>query len=362
MLSEYDMSTADPPFNPLDPGHIRDPYPRLRDIAAVTTPMPGFRVVSSDAGARAVLRDTATFSSRANNTATENELEKTPALSQLDPPDHTRIRSLIQAQFTPRALSGLEPALRAHAHAHIDGLRDLVADFTEPLPALALAEFLGLPAELIRLWVSRFATLVGYESSPGWREFCEVIDAVTLRRFPELAVPDKRMLVHFLVVAGVRNVTHLLGNLLHRLLITQMWPLPADRIAAAVEESLRHEPPALWSMRTAMRPCAVDGVPIAAGERVFVLTAAANRDRARWPDPSDFRLDRPAAPAHLSFGAGPHACLGAAFTRLQAGIYVEVLADRTPELRLAEGTTYRPTGDLMSRGPATLPVRRSPCP
>lgn len=355
--------TPDPPFNPIDPGHIRDPYPRLHGIPAVTTPMPGFRVIASDSAARRVLRDPDTFSSSANNTAAQDKSEKTPALSQLDPPEHTRLRSHIGSAFSPRTLNDLAPALRVHADKQIDhGLHDLVADYTQPLPVLALAEFLQLPAESITRWVSRFASLVGYHDSPGWREFCAEIDGTTLPRFPDLSIPDKRMLVHFLVVAGVRNVTFLLGNLLHRLFVERLWPLPTDKIDAAIEESLRHEPPALWSMRTATRPAVIDGVPIAAGERVFVLTAAANRDPARWADPDDFRLQRPGANAHLSFGHGPHACLGSAFTRLQVHTYIDVLAQRAPTLRPAADTTYRPTGDLMSRGPATLPVRSDTCP
>ncbi|WP_067463330.1 cytochrome P450 [Nocardia amamiensis] len=348
-------------FNPLDPQHIRDPYPLLTGMPPVTQPLPGFHVVVSDADARAVLRDSATFSSRANNTAVDTAC-KTLALSQLDPPEHTQLRQIVQAQFTPRALADLEPALTTHARTHAAHVRDLVRDFTAPLPALALAEFLELPGDLVQRWVSQFGTLVGYEAAPGWPEFCAVIDGVNLRRFPDLSIPQRRMLVHFLVVAGVRNVTHLLGNLLHRLLVTDSWPLAPEHIDAAVEESLRHEPPALWSMRTATRPCTVGGVAVAAGERIFIVTAGANRDSARWPTPEQFQLDRPGAAGHLSFGAGPHACLGAALTRLQARIYLRVLAESAPDLHLPHDFTYQPTGDLMSRGPATLPIRRTPCP
>lgn len=348
-------------FNPLNPQHIRDPYPHLTGLPAITQPMPGFHVVASDDAARRVLRDAATFSSRANNTAVDTD-GKTLALSQLDPPDHTRLRRKIQAQFTSRALADLEPALEDHARTHAGHVHDLVRDFTEPLPALALAEFLQLPGDLVRQWVSQFATLVGYESSPGWARFRAVVDDLTLPRFPDLSIPEKRMLVHFLVVAGVRNVTYFLGNLLHRLLVSGRWPIDPDRIDAAVEESLRHEPPALWSMRTATRPCSVGGTPVAAGERLFVIAAAANRDPARWPEPGEFRPDRAGAGRHLSFGIGPHACLGAVFTRLQARTNLRVLAEVAPDLALPQDFSYRPTGDLMSRGPATLPVRRSSCP
>ncbi|MCZ4556789.1 cytochrome P450 [Rhodococcus maanshanensis] len=323
--------------------------------------MPGFRVVVSDAEARAVLRDAYTFSSSDNNT-TGRSSAKTPALSQLDPPEHTRLRRLVAAQFTPRELARLEPALAAHARAHAETVGDLVRDFTEPLPALALAEFLELPSDLVLRWVTQFASLVGYETSPGWPEFCDTVDGLALSRFPGLATPERRMLVHFLVVAGVRNVTHLLGNLLHRLLVSDMWPIAPELVDGVVEESLRHEPPALWSMRTATRPCTVGGVSVAAGERILIVAAGANRDPDRWPAPGDFRPDRPSATGHLSFGTGPHACLGAAFARLQARIYLGVLAESAPDLRPAEGFTYQPAGDLMSRGPAALPIRRQPCP
>ncbi|MBF6241074.1 cytochrome P450 [Nocardia otitidiscaviarum] len=359
-----DTSTGDAVFNPLDSRHIRDPYPLLRDHPPVACPFAGFRVVVSDAVSRTVLRDATSFSSQANNTvaAQATAPEKVPALSQLDAPEHTRLRALIRGQFTAKALADLEPVLAAHARAHAATAEDLVTDFAAPLPALALAEFLELPSDLVRRWVSEFTTLVGYETAPGWSDFRDQVDGLRLRRFPDLTAPERRMLVHFLVVAGVRNVTHLIGNLLHRLLISRMWPLPAEHLGAAVEESLRHEPPALWSMRTATRPCPVGDTPVAAGERIFVVTAGANRDPRRWPDPDEFRLHRPGAAGHLSFGTGPHACLGATFTRLQAQIYLRVLAETAPRLRLADGFSYRSTGDLMSRGPATLPVRRLPCP
>ncbi|SMC73705.1 cytochrome P450 [Kibdelosporangium aridum] len=347
-------------FNPLDPRHTDDPYPRLAELLGqcpVSRPFPGAKVIVRDADARQVLRDASTFSSRANNTGVtygEDQL----ALSQLDDPYHGQLRAKVQSAFTPRAVAPLEPVLREHAVKLVSSFgadTDLVRDFTEPFPAMALASFLGIEHSLVRQWVGQFATLVGYHAAPGWPEFRGTVDGmIAENRFPQftgLSPIEIRTLVYFLVVAGVRNVTWFLGNLIHRLLADGLWPLDSSEVA--IEESLRHEPPALWSMRTATRRCEVGGVQIEAGERVFVVAAAANRDPARWPEPDSFRLDRSSGRGHLAFGFGPHGCLGAALTRLQARVALDVL----PDLELVPGFTYRRTGDLISRGPASLPVR-----
>ena len=161
--------------------------------------------------------------------------------------------------------------------------------------------------------------------------------------------------LHFLIVAGVPNLRHALGNLVLRLLSEDHWR--AEGLADAIEESLRLDPPALWQMRTASRDITVGGTPVRAGERVVAVVASANRDPARWgEDANAFRPDRPGLRAHLAFGKGPHACLGASLTRLQLRVAAEVLIGRHPKLRLAPGFRFRRAGDFMSRGPAALPV------
>jgi cytochrome P450 len=244
-----------------------------------------------------------------------------------------------------------------------DGVVDLVAEFTAPLPRAVLAAFCGVAeadaAEYDR-WAAAFTDLLGHRARPEWpafeawaREACggPALGGV----LGQLDETEAVTFLHFLIVAGVPNLRHALGNLVIRLLREDHWR--ADGLPEAIEESLRLDPPALWQMRTATCDLVLADTPIRAGERVVAVVASANRDPARWGEDADaFRPGRPGLRAHLAFGKGPHACLGASLTRLQLRLAAEVLIDRFPGLRLAPGFRFRRAGDFMSRGPAALPV------
>jgi cytochrome P450 len=375
-------------FHPLDPRHADDPFGPVAEMhrnGSIASPMPRCRVVAGDADVRAVLRNPAAFSSHATTGETDRP-DAELALSQLDPPAHTRVRRAVSDAFAPRAVSRAESQVREHARRAaaavwrgIDGGRavDLVREVTDPLPIEVLADFLGLAGadrERLTGWVGEFTSLVGPRPEPAWPEFCERVDDwVRARRLASrtredlldalahgpLSDVEIRAFVHFLVVAGVRNVGFALGNALYRLLFDGRWGTVCtdpSSIAAVIEESLRLDPPVLWSMRTTTGPTTLGGTHVDAGERIFALAVGANLDPNRWEEPTAFRPDRPALRSHVAFGHGPHACLGAGLTRLQLRVALEELALAAPDMALAPGFRLRKAGDLMARGPATLPV------
>jgi cytochrome P450 len=166
-------------------------------------------------------------------------------------------------------------------------------------------------------------------------------------------------LLLLLLVGGNETTTSLIGNLVRRLLDLGLWEqVAADEAAwdAAIEESLRFDPPVLGLFRTAKGDQCLHGVDIADGAKVHGLYAAANRDPAVWRDPEAFRLDRTADEArqHLSFGVGIWFCPGAALARLEARTALQLLAERLPGLRVDAPPTR--TGSFMMWGLSTLPV------
>jgi cytochrome P450 len=150
-----------------------------------------------------------------------------------------------------------------------------------------------------------------------------------------------------MLVGGIETTNHLIGNCVWRLLEDRSrWEaVMADQdrlIPVAIEESLRFDPPGLGLWRTTLREIELQGRMIPAHAKVQMAYAAANRDPRVFPDPDSFRLDRPMAEMrrHLSFGAGPHTCVGQYLARLEAQLTLKALFERLPSLRLA-GETER---------------------
>lgn len=372
-------------FNPMDPRHLADAPARfaaLRHHEPVSAPLRGMRLVVRDDDVRAVLRDPSAFSSRANNTGADLR-DADLALSQHDPPQHTRLRRALTPMFSTGAVGAVEPALRRYVGTLVEALpatgpAELVAALAAPVPVRALAEFLGLDAPEraeFGAWCERFRTLVGREADPMWPRFGAALDGMVARRrgpgapglLGALAADggplhdaEIHTLVHFLVVAGISNPRLFLGNMLMRMAEDPVrldeMARAADGPRAAVEESLRLDGPVVWQMRTCPAGAVVGGAAVAPGERVAVALASANRDERRWAEPDAFRLARPGAAGHVAFGHGPHLCLGAALTRLQGRVLLEELARRRVTFRVAPDFRMRRAGDLMSSGPAELPV------
>jgi len=385
-------------YNPFDPTQTEDPYPiwaELRAHAPLTQPSPGLYVAVHHEDVRAILSDAQLWSSRLNNTAVplSEETNRMLALSQLDAPEHDRQRTSVAPAFAGAAIAELTPVIRRLAEGlaerlqeriEAQGQADFVQVFARPLARAVLAAFEGVRCAdeaLFFRWTQSFSDLLGYRNHPEWSRFQAWAQAVVKRPqallqpdaplssrlfLPRAAAKDSVAMhddelitfLYFLVVAGVANVRHALGNLMWRLTAGQ--PL-AQTVAGAdlgllVEESLRLDPPALWQMRTAKRPTQLAGQEIAAGARVIAVTASANRDERYWQRPNEFWPERPGLRSHLTFGRGLHGCLGAGLTRLQLRTALEVLLERSPDLIQVPDARYRKAGDLMSRGPAELSV------
>ena len=165
-------------------------------------------------------------------------------------------------------------------------------------------------------------------------------------------------------IAGSLSATYLLGNLLYRLVteraeFTEVLRSRPDLIPMAVEESLRYEPPVLFLFRTAKDDVEIAGCPVHKGERVIVGIASANRDERVYEDAGVFRLDRDKLPDdNLSFGDGPHLCLGNHLTRMVGKVVLEEVLDRfgPGELRLAAGYEKHLVPMFLEYGPETIEV------
>ena len=160
-------------------------------------------------------------------------------------------------------------------------------------------------------------------------------------------------------MAGTETTTCLIANLLHELMVDRSRWERVKRdpglIANAVEESLRRDTPLQSTMRTPQQSTEITGCPVRHGEQLVLHLQSANWDETEGgPDAAEFDLHRPMATAHLAFGKGTHACLGAPMARMETRVLLEELLDRFRALDLAEGYRWTPTLELVMRRPASL--------
>jgi cytochrome P450 len=310
-----------------------------------------------------------------------------------DPPDHTRLRRLLQPYFTPAAVERLRPRIAAITEELTGGLAErgraeIVAELAYPLPVRVIAELIGLPVEGSTLLVecSRAWQAVDVlTTDETWQQAGDAIDAAReylaglvaeRRRSPREdlvsvliggrdsgAVADEDELlanIMFLFVAGAgfQTTTGLIGSALHLLLrhpdqraaLVAEW----DGLPGAVEEALRYEPPVQTTNRIAREDVVLDGRTIRAGDSVIAVFAAANRDPAVFERPDEFVIGRVNRANH-SFGVGAHYCLGGPLALVEAEVAVGSVLRRFPTL-VEDGTAdWNPMVSL--RVLRELPVR-----
>lgn len=367
---------------------------------------PGFWAVTRHADVVRVLRDAATYSSYLGATQIRDpDPDDLPFIRRMmlnqDRPEHARLRRLVSRAFTPRRIDRFTALARARARALFagaleqaragDGTCDVVAAVTDDYAALNLADLLGVPESdrgLLLHWTRR---VIGYQDpdeageplldaegrpvnprSPGalrdmfayahrlaaYKRDHPADDIMTtLGTDPELTGPELEMFFFLLTVAGNDTVRSAAPG---GLLALAGHPSAYDGLRArprhiplAVEELLRWHPPVLSFRRTAARDTALAGRRIRAGEKVVVFHASANRDERVFAEPDRLDLSRTPNP-HVSFGDGPHVCLGAHFARLQLGLLYEEALRALPAPRLAG-----PPGRLVSNfinGIKSLPL------
>ena len=386
---------------------IQDPhsaYERLRVEAPVRPAiMPrGLRVwlVTGYADAKAALSDPrlSKDNTRARElfetqTATGSVFASSLAAHMLnaDPPDHTRLRKLVNKAFTARTVSRLRTRIEQIADELLAdvaaaGSADLLESFAFPLPITVICELLGIPGadrDSFRRWSNTIVSAATPEqlqqhSAEMAAYLAALVAAKRAHPTPDLLsdlthVSDEGdrlsevelvSMAFLLLVAGHETTVNLIGNGLLALLRHpgQLAALRADRslLPGAIEEFLRFEGPVnIATLRFTAEPVQVGGVEIPAGEFVMVSLLAANRDGERFADPDRLDITRPAG-GHLAFGHGIHYCVGAPLARLEAEIALGKLLDRFAEIELdGEPTELRWRDSTLMRGLETLPVRVS---
>jgi cytochrome P450 len=401
----------------LEPEVRRDPYPfyrHLREAAPVhwdesAAGGGGAWVLTRHADVMAMLRDPRMSATRIGPPPGEEWLpeEYRAAARQvframphqllfLDPPDHTRLRGLVNKAFTPRLVEGMRPHIHARVEALLDdvferGQMEVIAELAYPLPAVVIAELLGVPAEdrprFIK-WSSDFGAFLdgsslslqeAMQALVGVAEFMDyfraiiaarqdaprddLLQALLAAREREDVLSEDELLANLVLVlaAGHGTTTHLIGNGLLALLrqpqeFARLVHAP-ELAGTATQELLRFDSPVQVTGRTAREDLTLGGTDVKAGEHVTVILGAANRDPAVFHDPDRIDLARQENRL-MSFGFGIHFCLGAPLARVEAEEVFGAVARRLPDLRLdfAAGTAPDWEPSVVFRGLRELPV------
>ncbi len=283
-----------------------------------------------------------------------------------DPPDHTRMRRLVNKAFTPRRVEGMRTMLEELTSSLLDEMEkhdeiDLLEALAFPVPLELLCTLLGVP-EAERLAFGRYASVVladlapeGYEeATTAMREYLvkliqvkrdnpgeDLLSALIAARDEDDKLSEGELLatIYLMFSAGTETAVNLIGNGVLALLThpEQLAALRADRalLPQAVEEFLRFDGPVnLATFRFTVEPVTLGDVTIPVGEVVMVSLMAANRDPDRFDNPELLDITRPIG-GQMTFGHGIHYCMGAPLARLEAEIALGQLLDRFPDLTLA---------------------------
>ncbi|WP_406485387.1 cytochrome P450 [Streptomyces sp. NBC_01563] len=370
---------------------------------------PGFWAVTRHEDVVRVLKDSATYSSYLGATQIRDpDPDDLPFIRRMmlnqDPPHHRRLRVLVSRAFTPKRVDHFAEVVRERARSLLtravtearadDGTCDLVTQVTDDYALLNLTDLLGVPdtdRALLLHWTQR---VIGYQdpdeagtpelgpdgkplnprSPSALRDMFDYAHALaahkrrhpaddvmtSLATDPELTAPELEMFFFLLVVAGNDTVRSAAPGGLHLL---AEHPDAYRRLCkgevgltTAVDELLRRHPPVLTFRRTAREDTVLAGTRIRTGDKVVVLHASANHDERVFPAPYTLDLSRSPNP-HVSFGDGPHVCLGAHFARLQLRALYEEMCRALPPGRLQLAAPPRRLVSNFINGVKSLPVR-----
>ncbi|MFT4774593.1 MAG: cytochrome P450 [Ilumatobacter sp.] len=314
-----------------------------------------------------------------------------------DEPEHTRLREPLRRTFTPSRLANLRPRVEEIVDKLLDDLADidepdLVRDFAFPLPAIVIAELLGVPAQDrddFKHWSDQLAAIVfgsanrtaGIErAAAGSAKFVGYFTGLVDRYTSEptdnlisalIAVtnddPDAGLAptelvgaLTLLLFGGHETTTNLISNSMHSLLRhpgqQQLLGSRPEQLVGALEELHRFDGSTKLMVRVVGEAHERDGIAMAVGQTVFLGVLGANRDPVVFDDPDELRIDRSNARSHLGYGYGGHFCLGAALARLEAEVAIGRLIERFPHLALRDDAVVTWGEVLLGRGPAALPI------
>jgi cytochrome P450 len=386
-------------------GNVQDPFPVyawLRDHDPVhwSEPLNAW-VITRYADVVRVFDHPETFSSDRFRKIDERYASRRPAVQAVadvlgrwlvfrDPPDHDRLRGLLQSSFTPKHLEASRERVRTTVDTLLDrvaarGTMDFIRELAFPLPATVIAGLMGVPdtdLEPIKAWSDRLAAYLGgatderdnfVEASAGVAALVDYFDAL-LRERERRAQDDLTSLMlraehegdrltHdevvanciLLLFAGHETTTNLLGNgLFHLLRHPAQAALLRTHLHGAVEELLRYDGPVPATVKIATADVPWHGRTIRRGDMVMPFMASANRDPRQFPEPDTLDVRREPE-RHLAFAAGMHFCLGAWLARLEARIVLDAVFRRLPALALSPAEArWKPM--IFLRGLESLPV------
>ncbi|MEN3146469.1 cytochrome P450 [Neorhizobium sp. IRAMC:178] len=301
------------------------------------------------------------------------DLAERYSLLELEPPEHTRLRTLVNRAFVSRHIERLRPEIAELAERLIDGFEaqgetELLSSFADIIPVTMIARMIGIPDEMgpqLLKWSHAYVGMYMFKrteddehaANRAAKEFAEYVKSLIAERRRQ---PREDLLTHMihtehkgqyltddelvsttivLLNAGHEATVHQIGNSVRVILESGLPPADLFRDEAAtertVEETLRICAPVHIFQRWALEDVQIDGLDFKRGDKVSLILAAANLDPKKFSDPLAFRPERQEAP-NLSFGAGIHFCIGAPLARLELNTVLPILFRRLPGMRIAQ--------------------------
>ena len=390
------------PFNPFRPTYMEDPYPTLARLRAAEpvhwSPDLGAWVITSYAECLRILQDDDSFSSDPVKSGgefgesvarrrAESPLGAAAIMGNSDPPEHNRLRAIVNRAFTPRAIAAVRPIIGQRIDDLLERVPvseplEVVGNVAEPLSVMTVLDYLGFPlerAQAVRQWslllmqsraegaaqpgliqaaraareeMLRYLAMLAEERDRAAEAPANVVSVLIDATSDGAMAPDEMlmMLIH-ISLAGNGPTAMAIANaawVLGRHPEAQAWlRRHPDESPAAVEELLRFETATHFIARFALADVRIGGRTIRAGQQVHLMLGAANRDPDRFPNPDTLDFERKDN-RQLSFGHGIHFCLGAPLARTELELWVRALIDRYPDgfavQEMARGGSYQVRG------------------
>ena len=375
-LTTWERMESGVSYNPISDSVRNNPYEKYAELRS-KDPIHRMRLINAWVLTRyedvdMVLRDHRRFS---NHDDDDREFR---SMLFHDPPDHTRLRSLVSKAFTPRSVAELEPRIRRVVQELLDDMEgrdrfDLISDFAFPLPVTVIAEMLGVPAQDIdrfRDWSNDIALTVEptlddeqtRRMEESFQELLDYFEDIIERRLKEpqddmitallnveaegdrLSRGELLATLTLLLVAGNETTRNFIGNGMLALLkhpdqLQRLRDNP-DMLDSALDEILRYDSPVQIDQRTVYEDVEIRGHRIRAGQRVINAIGAANRDPEVFANPDKLDIGR-REKSHLSFGRGIHYCLGSPLAMMEGRIAFSSLLDRFPSMELESEPEFR---------------------